>query len=390
MILYVDNSYHKQEEYSGRGITMGRKFNINGACNPKQHYMIDLSSRLAQIKKMIDDGSYFTITKGRQYGKTTTLMSLCDYLKNEYEVIFLDFQDLDSTAYENVSAFASAVASSLLYVVDDFPAQLRSSYLSRNSRPTFQSVILAGLYDVRNIKRKIRPDDEHKVNSPWNTREGNEGNASLLAFDDCPRDQMELAPFDIAADFVVDMNFHKDEIISMLEQYEADNSTSMNVSELSKLIYDYTSGYPVLVSSICKFMDERLPGTDDFPDKVSAWTTQGVEEAVKILLTEKTPLFESLLDKLNQYPEMKDRIYTLLFQGEPIPFNIDDPVTDLLHMFCFVKNVNGQMQMANRIFEVRIYNYFLMTAEASKTEIFQIGAEEKNQKPQTDGSDYRL
>ncbi len=416
---------------------MSRIFNVNGACNPKQHYMVDLSSRLEQIKKMIDNGSYFTITKGRQYGKTTTLLSLFNYLRDEYEVIFLDFQNLGYDAYMDESAFSSTVASSLLYVVDNFPdgvreqletlenktassvnlqklfqifglwcrmsekpivllidevdtasnnqvfldflAQLRSAYLSRYLRPTFQSVILAGLYDVRNIKRKIRPEDEHKVNSSWNTREGNEENASLLAFDDCPRDQMELAPFDIAADFLVDMNFQADEIAGMLEQYEADNSMNMNVSELSKLIYDYTSGYPVLVSSICKFMDERLPGTDVFPDKISVWTTQGVEEAVKILLTEKTPLFESLLDKLNQYPEMKDRIYTLLFQGEPIPFNIDDPVTDLLHMFGFVKNVNGQMQMANRIFEVRIYNYFLMTAEASKTEIFQIGAEEKNQ-----------
>ena len=36
----------------------------------------------------------------------------------------------------------------------------------------FQSVILAGVYDIKNIKRKIRSDEDHKNNSPWNMREG--------------------------------------------------------------------------------------------------------------------------------------------------------------------------------------------------------------------------
>ena len=33
---------------------------------------------------------------------------------------------------------------------------------------TFQSVILSGVTDVRHLKNKIRDDDRHKVNSPWN------------------------------------------------------------------------------------------------------------------------------------------------------------------------------------------------------------------------------
>lgn len=50
----------------------------------------------------------------------------------------------------------------------DFLAQLRGYYLNRDLKPALWSVILAGVYDVRNIKRKIRPDGEHKMNSPWN------------------------------------------------------------------------------------------------------------------------------------------------------------------------------------------------------------------------------
>ena len=50
----------------------------------------------------------------------------------------------------------------------DFLAQLRDGYLEREELATFHSVILAGVYDIRNLKLKIRPEEEHKYNSPWN------------------------------------------------------------------------------------------------------------------------------------------------------------------------------------------------------------------------------
>ena len=33
---------------------MKKFFNVNGSCNPQIHYMIDLSERLSEIKKMVD------------------------------------------------------------------------------------------------------------------------------------------------------------------------------------------------------------------------------------------------------------------------------------------------------------------------------------------------
>ena len=50
----------------------------------------------------------------------------------------------------------------------EFLAQLRGYYLNRKNRATFQSVILAGVYDIKNLKLKIRPDEAHQYNSPWN------------------------------------------------------------------------------------------------------------------------------------------------------------------------------------------------------------------------------
>ena len=47
-------------------------------------------------------------------------------------------------------------------------------------------MILAGVYDIKSLQVKLRPNEEHKTNSPWNTREGNESNEGMHSFDDCP------------------------------------------------------------------------------------------------------------------------------------------------------------------------------------------------------------
>jgi len=77
--------------------------------------MVNLDSRLAKIKKMVDAGQYFAINKGRQYGKTTMLDALQEYLKQQYSVIFLDFQSQMSTAmFENEAIFANAFADAFI------------------------------------------------------------------------------------------------------------------------------------------------------------------------------------------------------------------------------------------------------------------------------------
>ena len=83
------------------------------------------------------------------------------------------------------------------------------------------------------------------------------------------------------------MSFSEREIEGMLREYEQDYRTGMDIHTLAGLIYDYTSGYPFLVSRICKLMDEHIAGTARFPAKKDVWTPEGTAEAVKLLLSEK-------------------------------------------------------------------------------------------------------
>ena len=376
---------------------MERSFNITGACNPQEHYMVNLDSRLAEIKKMVDAGKYFVINRGRQYGKTTTLKALEQYLSEHYIVVRMDFQFLDADDFENAKTFVKAFARELYFnktyhpymneeilseikelrksgsalsdlficlsewcldakhpivlIIDevdnasnnqvflDFLAQLRGYYLNRTQRPTFQSVILAGVHDIRNLRQKIRPDAEHKHNSPWN----------------------------IASPFDIDMSFSPDDIAGMLTDYENDHHTGMDIADISQLIYDYTSGYPVLVAEFCKIMDE-----------LSDWSSHGAIEANKQILIKKTPLFESLIGKLEDNESLRKLMHGILFKGQKIPYNPDDATIDDAFMYGFVKNDHGLIAVANRVFEVRIYNWFI-SLETTDSQIFAEGVNDKSQ-----------
>ena len=76
---------------------MTKYFNTEGSCKPKEHYMVKLDDRLGMMKNLlVDRKKYFVINRGRQYGKTTTLRGLEEYLQNDYIVLSVDFQDRKS------------------------------------------------------------------------------------------------------------------------------------------------------------------------------------------------------------------------------------------------------------------------------------------------------
>ena len=391
-----------------------REFNITGLCVPEYHYMVDVENRLKAMKKLVDNQKYFVISRARQYGKTTTLYALEKYLSKDYLIVSMDFQrQLSHAVFATEQAFSTALAHAFLegltnqeipfgmesvksledfaagkkeeihlvslfrhlssicaeaakpivLIIDevdsasdnqiflDFLAQLRGYYLNRFRKKTFHSVILAGLYDIKNLKSKIRPEDQHRLNSPWN----------------------------IAVDFDMDMSFSVEEIHKMLEDYESDAHTGMNLSAMSQLLYDYTAGYPFLVSRLCKLMDEELPASEKYGDKSAAWTKSGFLDAERILLNENNTLFESMVEKLETYPELKSMILRMLFEGEEQLYNPDTYVINIAIMFGFARRIKGRIAIANRIFETRLYNLFLSEEKMRDNRIYQYSLSEKNQ-----------
>lgn len=385
---------------------MSKKFNTNGICYPDRHYMAALGGRLEIIKNMIEGGNYFVISRARQYGKTTLLHALKDYLGDRYYVVFLSFQQLSASDFETEYAFTSAFADifleslpdkaksgqpvaealrpleqladepsaavglrrlfkylsrfceasekSVVLIIDevdsasnnqifiDFLAQLRVYYLNREAAAIFQSVILAGVYDIKNLKYKIRPDESRRYNSPWN----------------------------IAADFTADMNFSIQEIAGMLSDYKQERGAAMDLTSTASEIYAYTCGYPFLVSRICQIVDEQL-----CPD---IWSKECITAAAQILLREHNTLFDDMIKNLETYGQLRKLLCNILFQGITFPYSPDYFITELGRSFGFLKVQHDAVVIANRIFETRLYNLFL-TDDMIKNSTYRCAVQNKNQ-----------
>ena len=83
----------------GKKVKNMKKFNVTGTCVPEEHYMVDISGKIAQIKKLVDNRSYFTINRARQYGKTTTLSRLHKTLPEEYICARISFEGLGDESF---------------------------------------------------------------------------------------------------------------------------------------------------------------------------------------------------------------------------------------------------------------------------------------------------
>ncbi len=363
---------------------MAKKFNITGACFPAQHYMADTSRKFDRIRAMVEAGDYFVINRPRQYGKTTLLFQLSKALNRseDWMAFNLSFEGIGDVVFQEesqfcqvflnlmsqemadcglvrqaemlleasqktnslaqlsqeITRFARANPQKLVLLIDEvdkssnnqlfisFLGMLRNKYLRRYfpSDQTFHAVVLAGVHDVKTLKSKIRPEADQKYNSPWN----------------------------IAADFKVDMNLQPNEIQPMLEEYAADRQVETDAPAVAARLFHYTAGYPFLVSKLCKMFDEEI-----LPEKtVRAWTTEDVDAAAGVLITETNTNFDSLIKNLENYPELYNLTWRIVVEAEAIPFVQSNPTISLGVMHGIFKEADG-LAIHNRIYGAFISSY---------------------------------
>ena len=77
-----------------------KRFRTTGVCNPNIQYMVDITDKIEQVKKLIEDNEYFVINRPRQYGKTTILAGVRKKLSDKYLVI-----SLKKEAFKQISSY---------------------------------------------------------------------------------------------------------------------------------------------------------------------------------------------------------------------------------------------------------------------------------------------
>jgi len=371
---------------------MKRRFNITGACIPEEHYMVNISGKINEIFKMVEQGDYFVIDRPRQYGKTTTIYMLNRLLKTsgDYFPIITSFEGIGEEGFDNAAVFIDAffillkeeflssgddilvkfidseplpdridklglwigklvkkTGKKIVLMIDeidkssnnqlflDFLGMLRNKYLKRREpgQPTFHSVILAGVHDVKSLKIKYRKDSEAKFNSPWN----------------------------IAVDFEVNLSFSANEIRSMLEDYTKEEQVTLDIPFFAEQLFYLTSGYPFLVSQLCKIIHEKILPAKETRNE---WRPQDLEKALQISLNTDNTNFESLIHNLENNPDLYELVFDIMMNGAEYSFNRHTPLVHFGVLYGIFKNETGKVRIHNRVYEQIIYHYM-----ASKLEI---------------------
>ena len=367
-----------------RGDSGMKEFNVTGLCIPEKHYMVDINFKIKKIREMVDKGTYFTINRPRQFGKTTTFHRLVEELNKDYVVIDTSFEGVGDEMFETEEKFCNNIFDifarsirftnkelykklkilvnithnfnelsenitnliedcnkDIILLIDEvdkssgnrvfmqFLGVLRNKFLSMSAGKdlTFKSVILAGVNDIKNIKLKIRDENDRAFNSPWN----------------------------VAADFRIDMSFSTEEIETMLKEYVNETGISMDVKLMSKEIRNFTSGYPYLVSRLCKNIDEYLHRD---------WTLGGIHKSIKMTLNEHNTLFDDVIKNLENYEEIKNVVDEILVEGKQILYN--PFVYEKGIMYGVLAEKDGKLVIHNKIFESLLYDYLLAQREVQK------------------------
>jgi hypothetical protein len=215
-----------------------------------------------------------------------------------------------------------------------FLQMLRDKYISADMGVgvTFQSVILAGVHDVKTLKLKIRPESDARLNSPWN----------------------------VAADFDIDMSFSPEEIRTMLAEYVEETGSQMDIKAISERLHFWTNGYPFLTSKICKIIDEKL-----LPKRENKnWYIDDVDAATRILVDESNTLFDDLIKNLENNKELQAFIRSVAIDQKVYVFNTAVLVINIANMYGIIEkqvngNDHGKVKIHNRIFDELITIYFI-------------------------------
>lgn len=330
--------------------------------------MLPPERRLPDVRRLIEQQSYFSIHAPRQVGKTTSFRVLAEELTAEGRYAALmttceaaqaagsdlergisavvqtlqqdaglrlpaelrppaEDRSLDPTTrfrallirwsqrsprpvvlfLDEIDALLDAVLISLL-------RQLRSGYPER-SRNFPQSVALIGLRDVRDYRLELRPDSQSLGTS---------------------------SPFNIKIESLTLRNFTAEEVAELYSQH-MEETGQLFMPEALRLAWKLTGGHPWLVNALARQAVERIA-----PDPATPVTADILETAKELLIQRRDTHLDSLIDRLRE-PRVR-RVLEPLLAGEPLGADVlNDDVQFIQDLGLIVSTPNG-LVIANPIY----------------------------------------
>ena len=335
--------------------------------------MLPPERRLKSVLRLIDERKFFTLTAGRQTGKTTSLLWLEEHLNKAgiYRALWVDIQaareqpdpakalrtvlekiiracqrvhrDIQvpdeeqreallknpSTAIERfLSDLAAQGGRPWVILFDEadglvgdamvsFLTQLREGYIGRRHHPFPSSIALIGMRQVRD----------------YALTEENRRALSWLG---------TTSPFNITSEALTITTFTEAEVGELLQQHTTQTGQRFEPEAIAK-IYELGQGHPWLTNAMADQIVNR-----DVEDRAIPITTEHVEAAKETIIQERRTHIDSLIARLGE-----DRIRKII---EPMLVG-DQTGADVLNDdFAYVMSLGlvrmhrGQFELANPIY----------------------------------------
>ena len=356
-------------------------FNTAGPCKPDIHYLISASSRLPELRVLVDQQAYFVIHAPRQIGKTTMIRELAQELTAEgrYAAVTVSMEagaafnddpavaelailgnwksaatvrlpaELQPPAWpqanpgsalrEAVRAWSQSCPRPLVLFLDEIDAlenqalisvlrQLRDGYADRPKGFPW-SLALVGMRDVRDYKVASGASDRLHTASPFN----------------------------IKLESLTLRNFTVEEVATLYRQHTAETG-QVFTGEACARAFDLTQGQPWLVNALARQAVEVLQ-----PDPRHPITVEIIDQAKEKLIARQDTHLDSLAERLRE-PRVR-RVIEPIIAGTLSPTDL--PADDIRFVvdLGLVRRINGGgLTIANPIYREVIPYVLSDTARA--------------------------
>jgi hypothetical protein len=343
-----------------------KHFNNAGPCRPEDHYMLPASTRLPELRRLIEQKLYFVLHAPRQVGKTTMMMQLARELtaQGTYNAVVVTVEpgrafpdDVDAAELAILDTWRAdavllppelkppvwsqanpgarirfalqdwtlASPRSLVVFIDEIDAlqdeplisvlrQLRAGYPQRpNGFPW--SLALIGMRDVRDYKVKSGGSDRLNTASPFN----------------------------ILARSLTIGNFTADEVATLYRQHTTDTGQAFTDEAVARA-FELTQGQPYMVNALAKVAVEEL-----VPDVNEAVALAHIERAKEILIERRETHLDSLGERLRE--ERVRRVIQPILAGDELVEAPDDDRRFVLDLGLVRKINGGNLTIANPIYQ---------------------------------------
>ena len=358
-----------------------RLFNTAGPCRPERHYMLPADERVASLRPLIDDETYFVLHAPRQVGKTTSLRALAEALTAEgtYAALYTSCET-GQKLIPDLDGSIQAVLDALIFFAGEFlPPELRPpavdrkvetesrlmDLLSRWSKQCPRPVVvfldeIDALYDdaLISILRQLRSGFQLRPNDfPQSV--------ALVGLRDV-RDYKIIArgdqgtlgtssPFNIKSDSLRLPNFTADEVAALYQQH-TDDTGQVFSDETKAAAYELTRGQPWLVNALARQLVDTV-----VPDRSREITTDHLLVAKEILIRRRDTHLDSLLDRLRE--ERVRRVLEPILAGASPTGDVLDDDYQFVEDLGLVAMGEGGLEIANPIYREVIPRALTAVAE---------------------------